>query len=384
MFNPREKRFYGRIILTLLVLFVLGVVYAFYSRPASSAAPAPGRELVLNVIPIKPQNVTVTTTHVGYVTPIKSVDLVPEVSGYIEEVLVEGGQEVQAGDVLVMIDQREYKAALNAAIAAVTQAQAGFNNAKTYYDRIRKAGPKAISKTEVDNAKAQYLSALGALEEAKANQAKAQVMYDYTVLDSSIEGVVGNVSLTKGNYVAPGSAPLLSIIQYNPIRVVFSISDKEYLDEIARQNGQPLFSGENIRIRLANGNLYKPQGQFRFTDNAVDRSTSSIAVYADFENPGRELVANAYVDVLLERDVRDGVLVRQNYVRLEPDGAYVYTVKNNQLMKTPVTILSEQEGNYLLANRFAKGEYLVVDKVGTVAKDTKVKIKLASTAAEKK
>ena len=384
MFKPQEKKLYARIVLILLILIVLGAAYAFYSRPARSAAPAPGKELVLNVVPIKPQDLTVTTSYVGYVTPVKSVDLVPEVSGYIEEVLVEGGQEVKAGEVLVMIDQREYKAALNAAIAAVTQAQADFNNARVYYDRIKKAGPKAISKTEVDNAKAQYLSALGALEEAKANQAKAQVMYDYTVLNSSIEGVVGNVSLTKGNYVAPGSEPLLSIIQYDPIRVVFSISDKEYLDELARQNGKPLFSGENIRLRLANGNLYKPLGQFRFTDNAIDRATSSIAVYADFENPGRELVANAYVDVLLERNVKDGVLVRQNYVQLEPDGAYVYTVKNNQLMKTPVAILGEQDGNYLLANRFAKGEYLVVDKVGTVAKGTKVKIKLASSAAEKK
>ncbi len=382
MFSPQEKRLYARTIIILLTLVVLAVLYAVYSQPANSAAPAPGKELVLNVIPLKPQDVTVTTSHVGYVTPIKSVDLVPNVSGYIEDVWVEGGQDVKAGDNLVLIDQREYKAALNAAIAAVTQAQANFNNAKVYYDRIKKVGAKAISKTEVDNAKAQYLSALGTLEEAKANQAKAQVLYDYTVLQSSIDGVVGNVNLTKGNYVAPGSAPLLSIIQYNPIRVVFSISDKEYLDEIARHNGQPLFSGENIRLKLANGNLYKPVGQFKFTDNAVDRSTSSIAVYADFANPGHELVANAYVDVLLERLVKNGILVRQNYVQLAPEGSFVYTVKNNQLMKTPVTIISEQDGNYLLANRFAADEYLVIDKVGSVAKDTKVKIKIA--AAEKK
>lgn len=355
------------------------------SPKASLAAPAQKqRELSLNVIPIEPQDVTITSTYVGYVTPIKSVDLVPNVSGYIEDVFVQGGQDVKVGDNLVLIDQREYKASLNAAIAATTQAQANFNNAKVYYERIKKAGKKAISKTEFDNAKAQYLSALGNLEEAKANQDKAQVMYDYTILQSSIDGVVGNVDLTKGNYVAPGSGALLSIIQYNPIRVVFSISDKEYLNEIAKQNGAPLFAGEKIMLKLSNGNLYKPLGEFKFTDNSVDKTTGSVAVYADFANPNHELMANAYVDVLLEKNVKDAVLVRQNYVVLAPDGNYVYTVKDNQLLKTPVTILDEQNGNYVLANRFAKGEYLVTDKVGNVGKDTKVKIKIASANGEKK
>ncbi len=368
------------------IFAVLLLVFEVCLAPASSlAAPVQKqRELTLNVIPIEPQDVTITSTYVGYVTPIKSVDLVPNVSGYIEDVFVQGGQGVKTGDNLVLIDQREYKAVLDAAIAATTQAQANFNNAKVYYERIKKAGKKAISQTEFDNAKAQYLSALGNLEEAKANQAKAQVIYDYTVLQSSIDGVVGNVDLTKGNYVAPGSGALLSIIQYNPIRVVFSISDKEYLNEIAKQNGAPLFAGDKITLKLSNGNLYKPLGEFKFTDNSIDKTTGSVAVYADFANPNHELMANAYVDVLLEKNVKDAVLVRQNYVVLAPDGNYVYTVKDNQLLKTPVTILDEQNGNYVLANRFAKGEYLVTDKVGNVGKDTKVKIKITSANGEKK
>ena len=284
-----------RYISAVLLLMSLGYLAPKATLAASTQKQ---RELTLNVIPIEPQDITITSTYVGYVTPIKSVDLVPNVSGYIEDVFVQGGQDVKVGDNLVLIDQREYKADLNAAIAATTQAQANFNNAKVYYERIKKACKKSISQTEFDNAKAEYLSALGNLEEAKANQAKAQVMYDYTVLQSSIDGVVGNVDLTKGNYVAPGSGALLSIIQYDPIRVVFSISDKEYLNEIAKQNGAPLFAGEKIMLKLSNGNLYKPLGEFKFTDNSIDKATGSVAVYADFANPNHELMANAYVDVL--------------------------------------------------------------------------------------
>lgn len=379
MSPSRKPNIFVRATIIASILVVLIALYSIYAPDAKSLASNAGQEQILNVVSLNPQDITISTSYVGYVTPIKSVDLVPNVSGYIDEVWVEGGQKVKTGDNLLMIDQREYKAALDAAKASVTQAQANLNNAKVYYDRIKKAGPKAISPTEFDNAKAKYLSALAAIEEAKANQAKAQTMYDYTVLQASIDGIVGNVNLTKGNYVAPASNPLISIIQYDPIRVVFSIPDKEYLDAVARHNGKPLFSGESIKLRLSNGNLYAPQGEFKFTDNAIDKATSSIAVYADFANPANELLANAYVDVLVERNIKGAYLVRQNHLNLTPQGPFVYTVKGSKLIKTPAQIVSEQNGNYVLTNSFAPDEYLVTDKIGNIAPNTKIKTKIAPT-----
>lgn len=346
-------------------------------KTADSAVPA-AQEPVFNVLPLKPEDITITSSYVGYVIPIKSVDLVPNVSGYIEDVWVEGGQEVRAGDNLLLIDQREYKAALNAAKAAVTKAQADFANAKAYYERIKKAGAKAISASEHDSAKAGYLSALAAVEQAKAEEAKAQVLYDYTVLQASIDGVVGNVSLTKGNYVAPAGSPLLSIVQYNPIRVVFALSDKEYLNAVSRQNGQPLFAGELIRLKLADGSLYQKTGEFKYIDNAQEKGTGSVAVYADFANSERKLMPDAYVDVLVERMVIGGYALRQNYVSLSPEGAFVYVANNNRLRKVPLKIIGEENGFYVVNNQFAQDDYLVIDKVGNIAPDATVKTKVAA------
>ena len=346
-------------------------------KTADSAVPA-AQEPVFNVLPLKPEDITITSSYVGYVIPIKSVDLVPNVSGYIEDVWVEGGQEVRVGDNLLLIDQREYKAALNAAKAAVTKAQADFANAKAYYERIKKAGAKAISASEQDSAKAGYLSALAAVEQAKAEEAKAQVLYDYTVLQASIDGVVGNVSLTKGNYVAPAGSPLLSIVQYNPIRVVFALSDKEYLNAVSRQNGQPLFAGELIRLKLADGSLYQKTGEFKYIDNAQEKGTGSVAVYADFANSERKLMPDAYVDVLVERMVMGGYALRQNYVSLSPEGAFVYVANNNRLRKVPLKIIGEENGFYVVNNQFAQDDYLVIDKVGNIAPDATVKTKVAA------
>ena len=370
----KKKRY---IILGFFVSFAIisiSMFPIFSSSQANSSVP----ERILNVIPLKSKNASLTTTHIGYVTPVKSVELVPNVSGYIQDVFVEGGQHVKLGDNLVLIDQREYKASLDAAEAEVNQAQAVLNNADIYYRRIKKAGSKAISKTEFDNAKAKYLSALGELNAAKANRDKAKVMYDYTVLQSSIDGVVGNVNLTVGNYVAPASSPLISIIQTNPIRVVFSITNKEYLNVLKESQTGGIFSGYKINLQLANGKKYAYSGEFQFTDNAIDKSTGSLSVYVDFANPDNELISGGYVDVLLERTIKDGFWIKQNHVYLTPEGAFIYIVKGNKVSKIKVNIVSESQGEYLLSESFANNEFLITDKVTDSILNNEVKMRINS------
>ena len=178
-----------------------------------------------------------------------------------------------------------------------------------------------------------------------------KVNYDYTVIQAPISGIVGNVSLTKGDYVSPSGQPLLSIIQYNPIRVVFSITDKDYLEEIGKGG---LFAGEKIRLRLADGRIFEQPGTYRFADNQINRSTNSIAVYADFANADKTLIANAYVDVLVERKYTDGILIRQSLVTLAPDGSYVYVVNGNRLDKVRIDIVASVGSDYLVRNGFQK------------------------------
>lgn len=377
-----EKNFYSRLLLVLIIIAVIVAIYLLWpARHGNTKThPASDPELVLNVIPLKAKDITVTEKYIGYITPVKSVELVPKINGYLEEIWVNGGEKVTAGDKLVKIKQNEYKAQLDAAKASVVQAQADYNNAQVYFGRIKKAGAKAISKTEVDNAKAKFLAAQGALAQARANQELAQVNYDYTLLSAPISGIVGNVDLTRGQYVSPASSPLLKIIQADPIRVVFSMTDKAYLDETAR-NEKSLFAGENIKLRLSNGNLYAFPGQFKFTANEIDRSTSSIAVYADFKNPEYTLVANAYVDVLVERPLKEAYAIPQNYVSMTPEGNFVYTVRGDKLLKVPLKIESSVGAEYVVTNKFAPREYLVVDKIGTIPQNAKIKIKAAGTSS---
>ena len=379
MQNKLGKKIYAKLLIVLLIAAVLLVYQFAVIRPADGREEA--AQPVYNVVPLKSENVTVQNRYVGYVTPVHSVSVMPYINGYLDKVLVKGGDEVKAGQLLITIQQDEYTARLDAAKAAVLQADADYNNANLYYQRVKKAGGQAISKTELDNAKARFLSAQAALAQAKANRALAQANYNYTEIKAPIDGVVGNVSLTKGEYVSPASKPLLSIIQTNPIRVVFSITDKDYLNEISK-GANALFNGDKIKLRLANGEIFEKEGHFQISDNAVDRKTNSIAVFADFENEGRALVANAYVDVLLDKVYENGVLIPQNLVTLGSNENYVYVVNNSELKRVPVEIVNTVGGSYLVKNAFAPDSWLVTDKVGNYQKGQKVKIKTSGSKLE--
>ena len=128
--------------------------------------------------------------------------------------------------------------------------------------------------------------------------------------------------------------------------------------------------------------IFEKEGHFQFSDNAVDRKTNSIAVFADFENEGRALVANAYVDVLLDKVYENGVLIPQNLVTLGSNENYVYVVNNSELKRVPVEIVNTVGGSYLVKNAFAPDSWLVTDKVGNYQKGQKVKIKTSGSKLE--
>lgn len=365
--DGKEKSAIWILITVILLTFAGWMVWKYHYSAAVSIERKTEPEV--HVLPIAEQKVTLEKKYIGYVMPINDVDVRPYISGFIDKVYVNGGQTVSKGEKLLTIEASEYEAALKAAKALELKATADWNYAETYYRRVQKAGTKAVAPNEIDNAKARFLAAKASLENAKAAVAGAEVNLKYTVISATISGIVGNVALTSGDYVSPQSR-LLSIIQTTPIRVVFSISDKDYLEEVQKES---MFSDEKIRLKLADGSIYPFLGAFRYTDNKIDRSTNAVAVYADFENPQNLLIDNAYVTVLIEKQY-DGVLVEKDRVYLQPDGSFIYVEEDGFIKKHQIKILAEYGDNYVLKNDFSSQMRLVKEKVNFRNDNQKVKI----------
>lgn len=323
----------------------------------------------VTAIPIKEEKVSVEKTYVGYVIPVNEVDVYSYISGFIGEILINGGQNVKAGDELIKIKPEEYEAIFGEAKAAETKAEADFNYAQNYYERMKKAGIKAVSQTELDNARAKFLATKGALEQAKASVEKAKVNLGYTVITATIDGVIGTVRLSVGDYVSPQKS-LFSIVQTDPMRVVFSISDKDYLRE---NNRGKMFDEKRIGLILADGTSYEYEGKFQYVDNAMDKATDTIAVYADFVNPDKKLVDNSYVTVVIEQQYK-GILVPKDLVKLLPGGAEVNIAEGDIVKPHMTSILDEYGDKYILQNNFEKGMLLIVDEVEIKANGQKMKV----------
>lgn len=364
-----DKKNFGYAWVVALIFLIFAAWFGWHLYHKNILPEKEPTEAEIDVVSVVEKTIAVENKYIGYVTPINDVDVQPYISGFINEVLVEGGQEVRVGQKLVIIDQEQYKAALDAANASLNKATADFNYAKNYYERIKKAGLKAVSQTETDNAESSFLASQAILHQAKANVKQAEVNLGYTVINSTIDGVVGNVALTKGDYISPQNK-LFSIVQTNPIRVVFSISDKDYLEENAKEK---MFNDERIRLKLADGSIYDYEGVFKYSDNQIDRATNSIAVYVDFENPQQKLIDKAYVTVMIEKDYK-GILINKDLVTLQSENSFVYVSEGNIVKKHNVKILAESGNNYVLENNFLPTMKLVAEKINLQSDNQKVKI----------
>ena len=355
-------------IIIWFILVLLGIFLYFYfillGRTSAIAGKMSEPLLNVHILSVVPDNKTIRQTYVGYVKPIHQVAVHAYIAGFIDKVVVQGGQEVKSGDLLFVIKQDEYLAQLDLAKAKVAQTQATLENATIHYNRMKTAGKQAISKTDLDNAKTAVLTAEAALGQAKAEERLAQVNYDYTTLYAPISGTVGDVSITNGDYIFPQSSPLISIIQFNPIRVQFSISDKDYLNEI-KQSKSP-FSDWKVYLKLSNGSVYNKNGKIKYFNNEINPQTSAITVYADFDNPDGTLVPNAYVDVILEKQIDDGIFIPQSAVNFMTEGAIVYTLsQDNKITPITVQVGAMSDGLYYITSGLKSGMKVITDKISS-------------------
>jgi RND family efflux transporter MFP subunit len=297
---------------------------------AAPAGPETGPPPRVTVATVTEQDVNPPAEYVGHVEAVQSVDLRARVEGFLERVDFKEGSDVHAGDLLYVIEQVPYQAKVDADKASLAQAEAILTKASQYLHRAQTVRSGGISATDLDNAVAEELRAKAQLEQARANLHIAQINLGYTTIKAPIGGRIGRTAFTRGNLVGPDSGALARIVQLDPIRVVYSISENDLaavnmaLKDAVRDKNPPLLMP---RIKLPGGQVLKTAGNVDFVDNAVDASTGTIAVRALFKNPKGTLLPGQYVTVLVSRkEPKLMPVVPQAAILEDHDGRYVLLV----------------------------------------------------------
>ena len=258
------------------------------------------------------QDVSAKKKFIAQVEAINSVDVIPQVSGYIEEIKFTNGAKVKEGDVLFVIEQRRYKDNLKAAEATTKQLAADYNRMLSLHEK------QFISDKDLEASESN-------LKNAEAAEDLAKMDLDYTEVKSPINGTIGKALVTVGNLVSMNTQKLARIVQTDPIRIVYSVSDKQRLEFRKKMNEDVELY---IDIVMSDGKVYSQPAKNMFVGNEVNATTATIPVYVDVDNKDGALVPGNYVDIYMRATMPQMALtVPQTALAEDVHGTYVMTVK---------------------------------------------------------
>lgn len=324
----------------------------------------------------------------GHVEPIEKTDLRAQIDGTIAEVAFTEGSMVKAGDLLFLIDPRVYEARVAQAKAALEKAKASSENADRYYARISAVDKRSVTEAEIDQAYATMLEARAAIAQCEADLQSAEINLGYTRITAPISGRIGKSLLKKGDYVAPSMGSLARIVQTDPVRVAFSLPDKEMIAgrKVIVEKGK--IEAIRAQLRLPDGTIYDHNGEADFVSNEMDSATASLAMRYRFANPDQLLISNGYVTVLLsEAEPKEIIAVPTGAVLANATGDYVYLNVNGTAVRRIVKLGEVQGGYIAILSGLNEGEEVITEGVVNVSDGAKLNVvnpavKQSSAAAE--
>jgi len=300
----------------------------------------------------------------GRVAATDSVDVRARVSGYIQRIAFKEGDEVKQGDLLVVIDQRPYKAALDNAAAQLDRSRAAVRLAQAQDKRAQSLIQSgAISRDDYDKSSASLAQTNADVRAGEAALATAKLNLEYTEVRSPISGRVGRALLTLGNLAQADQTVLTSVVSQDPVYVYFQPDEQTFLrySELARK-GERSSSANPVHVGLANDSGFPYSGTVNFVNNQVDPATGTINARAVVPNPERVFVPGLYARVQLEGSGEfKATLIDDKAVLTDQDRKYVYVLgPENKAMRKDVTLGGMIEGLRVVSAGLEPGDKVIV------------------------
>jgi len=329
------------------------------------------------VRPVEKRPYNLPERYVAHAEAVQEVDLLPQVDGYIKDIKFKEGDLVKEGQLLYELDDERYQAVVNQRKADMAAAEAEHRRAQRYYDRMQNADERGITQLERDNAEAAAESSKAAVMQAKANLVVAEYDLKKAKVFAPIAGQIGKTTAHVGDYVAPSKGALAHIMQVDPIRVTFPLTDRAFVRMRESQKKGGLDRNVRMRLLLPDDSEYPAEGKMDFDDNQMSRETATIIVRLSFPNPDRLLVPNSYLTLLADRREPEPVpcVPQQAVVDLAGGNQCVYVLKDDSTVEQRIVTVREPfEGWVPVLKGVAEGEKVVVSGVSKMRQGAKVAV----------
>jgi membrane fusion protein, multidrug efflux system len=354
----------------LIVASVLGGAVMAKDSGSASAPPTPP-PAVVTVAAVQPQAVRVWSDFSGRLTAVNAAEIRPQVSGRITEIRFKDGQQVHAGDILMVIDPRPYEAAAAKAQADLAVANVNAHLATVQLQRAQHLiDANAVARDFYDQRSNAAGVSSATIKAAQATLAQAQVDVDHAYIKAPIDGRVSRAEITVGNLVQSGAnAPLLtSVVSNGEIYADFEVDEQTYLRSV-HQHAATAGQEQHIPVQLVlQGDDRTYSGTIESFDNKIDTATGTIRARARFANTDGVLVPGMFATVRLGDAVNGKViLVPEDAIQNDQSKRFVYVVGRDGKAAYRAIALGQEVGNSrIVTSGLSSGDRVVIDGIQRV------------------
>ena len=310
----------------------------------------------------------------------QDIDIYPQVSGFITKLCVTEGESVKKGQVLFIIDQVPYEAALNTAIANVEAAKASVATAQLTYDSKQELYKnKVVSEFDLKTAYNTLLSAKAQLAQAEAQEINARNNLSYTEVKSPSNGVIGTLPYRVGALVSASlPKPLTTVSDNSEMYVYFSMTENQLL-ALTRQYGSKDKALENmpeIELQLNDKSLYPQTGKIETISGIIDQNTGTVSLRAAFPNEEQLLNSGGSGNVIIPVTYDNCVVIPQAATFEIQDRVFVFKVVDGKTQSAPVEVTRVNGGQEYIVNAgLNSGDVIVAEGVGLLREGTPIEVK---------
>ena len=362
----------------VFMIFAAGL--AMLSACNQSTKNAPKGETYYEILEVALCDRTLSTGYSAAISGVQTVEIRPQVSGMITEILIEEGENVRKGQVLFVIDQTPYKAAHQIAVANVKSAEASLSTAELIYQSNKDLFEQdVVSEFDLMTAQNNLTEAQARLTLCKAEEVNASNNLSYTEVRSPVNGVASMIPYRVGALVSSSiSQPLVTVSDDSHVYAYFSMAENQMLDMVQQYGSldNAIRQMPEVELMMSNGQLYEHTGKINAISGTISETTGAVSIRAVFSNRNHLLRNGGSGTIVIPMTLNNCIAIPQSATYELQDRIFVYKVIDGKASASEIHVTPQNNGKeYIVTSGLEVGDIIVAEGAGLIKEGTPIKSK---------
>ena len=337
-------------------------------------------EATYKTLEVSLSNITLSTGYSAAINGVQTVEIRPQVSGMITDILIEEGESVTKGQVLFVIDQTPYKAAYEIAVANVKSAEANLSTAQLIYESNKELFEQdVVSEFDLMTAQNSLTEAKARLTLCKAEEVNASNNLSYTEVRSPVNGVASMIPYRVGALVSSNiSQPLVTVSDDSRVYAYFSMAESQMLDMVIQYGtlDNAIKQMPEVELIMSNGQSYEHRGKINAISGTISENTGAVSIRAMFSNRSHLLRNGGSGTIIIPTTLKNAIVIPQSATYELQDRIFVYKVIDGIACATEITVTPQNNGKeYIVETGLEVGDIIVAEGAGLIKEGTVIKSK---------